>query len=119
MGFHRFSIPFLHSQNSVLIYLAGFSKDKPHGSFYHEQPVLTRPHSVTCLIGSKTFLDHIFNVSLISKARNDMFINIFCLSSFSCSIVSNLLRPHGLQHARLPCPSPTSGVYSNSCPLSR
>ena len=29
------------------------------------------------------------------------------------------LRPHGLQHARPPCPSPTPGVYSNSCPLSR
>lgn len=71
MGFHRFSIPFLHSQNSVLIYLAGFCKDKPHGSFYHEQPVITRPHSVTCLNGSKTLLDHIFNVSLISKARNN------------------------------------------------
>ena len=28
------------------------------------------------------------------------------------------LRPHGLQHARLPCPSPTPGVYSNSCPSS-
>ena len=27
-------------------------------------------------------------------------------------------RPHGLQHARAPCPSPTPGVYSNSCPLS-
>ena len=27
------------------------------------------------------------------------------------------LRPHGLQHARLPCPSPTPGAYSNSCPL--
>ena len=33
--------------------------------------------------------------------------------------MSNSLRPHGLQHARLPCPSPTPGVYSNSCPLSR
>ena len=29
------------------------------------------------------------------------------------------LWPHGLQHTRLPCPSPTPGVYSNSCPLSR
>ena len=29
------------------------------------------------------------------------------------------LRPHGLQHARPPCPSPTPGVYSNSCPLSQ
>ena len=37
---------------------------------------------------------------------------------FSCSVVSNSLQPHGLQHARLPCPSPTPGVYPNSCPLS-
>ena len=29
------------------------------------------------------------------------------------------LRPHGLEHARPPCPSPTPGVYSNSCPLSK
>ena len=38
---------------------------------------------------------------------------------FSRSVVSNSLRPHGLQHAKPPCPSPTPGVYSNSCPLSR
>ena len=38
---------------------------------------------------------------------------------FSLSVVSDSLRPHGLQHARLPCPSPTPRVYSNSCPLSR
>ena len=42
----------------------------------------------------------------------------FSSVQFSCSVVSNSLRPHGLQHARLPCPSPTPGVYSNSCPLS-
>ena len=33
--------------------------------------------------------------------------------------MSDSLRPHWLQHARSPCPSPTSGVYSNSCPLSQ
>ena len=33
---------------------------------------------------------------------------------FNCSVVSDSLRPHGLQHARPPCPSPTPGVYSNS-----
>ena len=38
---------------------------------------------------------------------------------FSCSVVSESLRPHGLQHARPLCPSPTPRVYSNSCPLSR
>ena len=37
---------------------------------------------------------------------------------FSCSVVSYSLRPHGLQHTRLPCPSPTPGACSNSCPLS-
>ena len=31
-------------------------------------------------------------------------------------VVSDSLGPHGLQHARRPCPSPTPGVYSNSCP---
>ena len=41
------------------------------------------------------------------------------VSQFSCSVVSNSLRPHGWQHARLPCPSPTPRAYSNSCPLSR
>ena len=38
---------------------------------------------------------------------------------FSCSVMSDSFRPHELQHARLPYPSPTPGMYSNSCPLSR
>ena len=38
---------------------------------------------------------------------------------FSCSVVSDSFRPHELKHARLPCPSPTPGVYSNSCPSSQ
>ena len=38
---------------------------------------------------------------------------------FSCSVVSDYLRPHESQHTRPPCPLPTPGVYSNSCPLSR
>ena len=37
---------------------------------------------------------------------------------FRLSVVSNSLQPHGLQHARLPCPSPTPEACSNSCPLS-
>ena len=35
---------------------------------------------------------------------------------FSCIVLSSSLWPHGQQHTRLPCPSPTSGAYSNSCP---
>ena len=37
---------------------------------------------------------------------------------FSCSVVSDSLWLHGLQHARPPCPSPTPRVYPNSCPRS-
>ena len=36
---------------------------------------------------------------------------------FSCSVMSDSLRPHEPQHARPPCPSPTAGVYPNLCPL--
>ena len=43
----------------------------------------------------------------------------FSSVQFSCSVMSNSLRPHGLQHARPPCPSPTPRACSNSCPLSQ
>ena len=36
---------------------------------------------------------------------------------FSCSVMSDSLQPHGLQHAWLPCPSLSPGICSNSCPL--
>ena len=35
---------------------------------------------------------------------------------FSHSVISNSLQPHGLQHTRPPCPSPTSRVHPNPCP---
>ena len=41
------------------------------------------------------------------------------LVQFSCLVMCDSLRPHGLQHARLPCPSPTPRACSNSCPLSQ
>ena len=43
----------------------------------------------------------------------------FSSVQFSHSVMSDSLRPHELQHARPPCPSPTPRVYSNSCPLSQ
>ena len=49
----------------------------------------------------------------ISQSRN--FLDV----QFSCSVMSDSLQPHGLQHVRPPCPSTTPGVYSNSCPLNR
>ena len=38
---------------------------------------------------------------------------------FSCSVMSDSLQPHGLQHTKPPYPSATPGVYTNSCPLNR
>ena len=63
----------------------------------------------------------------IKKEREeDLFTKIFKSSSifiivflqFSHSIMSDSLQPHGMQHSRSPCPSPTLGVYSKSRPLS-
>ena len=53
--------------------------------------------------------------SLASEPPRDTFSSV----QFSCSVMSDSLPSHGLQHARPPCPSPTPGVYSNSCPSRR
>ena len=45
-------------------------------------------------------------------------INKLGTVQFSHSVISNSLWPHGLQHARPPCPSPIPGVHPNPCPLS-
>ena len=53
-----------------------------------------------------------FHFSLPPQDRTDLSDQI------SRSVVSDTLRPHESQHARPPCPSPTPGVHSDSCPLS-
>ena len=61
-------------------------------------------------------LPHIyFNLDISFLVLTPAFSSV----QFSRSVVSDSLQPHGLQHARPPCPSPTLRVYSNSCPLSR
>ena len=50
-----------------------------------------------------------------SKGRQDVNIRLL----FSHSVESDFLWPHGLQHAKLPCPSPYPWTCSNSCPLSQ
>ena len=47
-----------------------------------------------------------------------VFLHAYDTYQFSHSVMSNSLQPHGLQHTRLLCPSPSPGVCSNSCPLS-
>ena len=70
-------------------------------------------------------IDNSFNFPKIQTKQEN--ILIFFMSpkgfhvfiQFSCSVMSDSLRPHESQHARPPCPSPTPEVYSNSCPSSR
>ena len=47
------------------------------------------------------------------------FLHLFSSVQFSRSVVSDCLWPHGLQHTRPPCPSPTPGVHSDLCPSSQ
>ena len=72
------------------------------------------PHSChqTKLMSTTHFLSTKVLFPLIDYAQ-------FSSVQFSRSVMSNSLRPRGLQHARPPCSSPTPGVYSNPCPLSR
>ena len=69
---------------------------------------------------SISFFLNVHSQSFIKCSRKLSYTNI-CISSFqfSHSVVSYSLQPHGLQHTRPPCPSPTPGAYSNSCPLSQ
>ena len=64
---------------------------------------------------------HIYKMSLEHLVLSERSEKVLQFSSvqFSRSVMSDSLLLHGLQHARPPCPSPSTGVYSNSCPLSR
>ena len=57
----------------------------------------------------------------LGKDSSFLFLSVQWFGSvqFSRSMLSDSLQPHGLQHARPPCPSPAPGACSNSCPLSR
>ena len=63
-----------------------------------------------------------FNICMVKVSNILMMLYLqICYPSsvqFSLSVVSDSLRIHGLQHTRIPCPSPTPGACSNSCPSS-
>ena len=68
-----------------------------------------------CYGNSGSFWFHI-NFRICSSSVKNVMGNL--IVQFSRSIVSDSLQPHGMQQARLPCPSPTPRFYSNSSPLS-
>ena len=66
-----------------------------------------------------THLILLLSQSLIISTWINPVVEVFIvLVQFSCSVMSDSLWPDGLQHTRLPCPSPAPRVYSNLCPLS-
>ena len=67
----------------------------------------------------KRYSTSLINREMLIKATMRYHLTPIRFSQFSCSVVSNSLWTHELQHARLPCPSATPRTYSNSCPLSQ
>ena len=75
---------------------------------------------ITCpidLYGCSSFASPECQLELYSMQLSRIYFSHF--SQFSHSVMSNSLLPHGLKHTRLPCPSPTPGASSNSCPSSK
>ena len=83
-------------------------KDKPHVTNLEGMNLFRASSSKSNLIGLKAK-----GIPWLIEGLS------FSSVQFSRSVVSNSLRPHGLQHTWPPCPSPTPRVYSNSCPLSQ
>ena len=75
---------------------------------YHSLLILNKP----------TFTGEISDTLFISGQQTHIQCRTVSSVQFSRSDMSDSLGLHGLQYARLPCPSPTPGTYSNSCPLS-
>ena len=70
-------------------------------------------------MGSLKIIKKWVKIYISEEFENHSMIWQKCFWKFSCSVMSNSLRLHGVQHARLPCPSPNPEACSNSYPLSR
>ena len=98
------NIPLKRKWQPTLVFLPG----KPHG-----QRNLAGCRPWGCKESDTTENTH-------TQGKSKFFFLFFVLSvQFSCSVVSNSLRPHESQHARPPCPSPTPGVHSDWRPSSQ
>ena len=121
----------LYLSNILLcIYTMSSSSVSGHSGCFHFLAIInSAAMNIGCMYLFKlefsSFLDICWRVVLLGYYQmnvSHIVKGIIKLSSvqLSHSAGSDSLWPHGLQHARLPpCPSPTPGVYSDSCPLSR
>jgi len=83
----------------------------------HQCSCLDNPHGQRSVVGYSPWGPKELDMTELLSTYVYMCV---CVSVcvYSCSVMSDTLPPHGLQHARLPCPSPSPGACSNSCPLS-
>ena len=96
-------------------------------SYFHFLLIFLPLKRITTYFLSIKVKSYTFKNISVFPFYNDIFfplhswMSLFFFSSvqFSCSVVSDSLRPHELQHARPPCPLPTPGVHSDSRPSSR
>ena len=95
---------------SMVLLEKGFSKALWH---YYLPPLAFSIFFTNSIIPTST-LDNTY--CLLSNTQN---YSVYQILQFSCSVVSNCLQPHELQHVRLPCPSPTPRACWNSCPSSQ
>ena len=93
---------------------------RPHG-LQHARPPCPSPSPGICSKSFSTWKFGHCHFLTLYKFTNFLILPKIVFSTslqFSHSVKSDSLRPHGLQHARPPCPLLTPGAYSNSCPLS-
>ena len=89
-----------------------YAEQEIRGSFVFYTFLVFLNFNITFIF--KTFLFK--NFKNFSLGKNKQVSQV--VDQFSCSVMSNSLQPHGLQHTRLPCPSPSPRACSNSCPSS-
>ena len=87
----------------------------PHATWHGQK--------IKIIIIIKNTSEHLLYDICCSKTSRALFLTSLNIwdqsgSQFTHSVLSDFLRPHGLQHTRLPCPSPTPRASSNTCPLS-
>ena len=85
------------------------------------QSLLQHHSSIASILWHSAFFTVRLSHPYMTTGKTTAWLDGLFISSvqFSCSVVSDSLQPHELQHPRPPCPSPSAGVHSDSCPSSR
>ena len=106
-----------HDQAGFIPGMQGFFNiRKSINVIHHIKKLKNKSHMIISIVAEKAFdkIQHPFMIKTLQKAGIEGTSVQFSSVQFSRSVVSDSLRPHELQHARPPCPSPTPGVHTDS-----